>query len=91
VRRLTSAQADFFGIANRGALRPGMAADLLLFDPATVGRGTRSRADDLPAGATRVVTRPRGVHGVWVNGTRVADARGAIHRPLPGRLLRQGR
>ena len=91
VRRLTSAQADFFGIANRGALRPGMAADLLLFDPATVGRGTRSRADDLPAGATRVVTRPRGVHGVWVNGTRVADAHGAIHRPLPGRLLRQGR
>jgi N-acyl-D-aspartate/D-glutamate deacylase len=91
VRRLTSAQAEFFGIAGRGALREGMAADLLLFDPATVGRGARSRANDLPAGATRVVTRPRGVHGVWVNGQRVADANGPVHRPLPGRLLRQGR
>jgi N-acyl-D-aspartate/D-glutamate deacylase len=68
-----------------------MAADLLLFDPATVGRGSRSRADDLPAGATRVVTRSRGVHGVWVNGVRVADDGGTVHRPLPGRLLRQGR
>jgi N-acyl-D-aspartate/D-glutamate deacylase len=90
VRRLTSAQAEFFGIRERGTLREGWAADLLLFDPATVGRGARSRANDLPANATRVVTRPRGVHGVWVNGQRVADERGAVHKPLPGRLLRKG-
>ncbi|MBU6272755.1 MAG: amidohydrolase family protein [Betaproteobacteria bacterium] len=89
VRRLTSAQAEFFGIRERGTLREGWAADLLLFDPATVGRGARSRANDLPANATRVVTRPRGVHGVWVNGQRVADENGAVHKPLPGRLLRQ--
>jgi hypothetical protein len=37
-----------------------------------------------------VVTRSRGVHGVWVNGQRVADERGAVHKPLPGRLLRMG-
>jgi len=90
VRRLTSAQAEFFGIRERGTLREGWAADLLLFDPATVGRGARSRANDLPANATRVVTRSRGVHGVWVNGQRVADERGAVHKPLPGRLLRKG-
>jgi N-acyl-D-aspartate/D-glutamate deacylase len=90
VRRLTSAQAEFFGIRERGTLREGWAADLLLFDPATVGRGARSRANDLPANATRVVTRSRGVHGVWVNGQRVADDRGAVHKPLPGRLLRMG-
>ena len=89
VRRLTSAQAEFFGIRERGTLREGWAADLLLFDPATVGRGARSRANDLPANATRVVTRPRGVHGVWVNGQRVANEQGAVHKPLPGRLLRQ--
>jgi N-acyl-D-aspartate/D-glutamate deacylase len=70
-------------------LREGFAADLMLFDPATVGRGARSRANDLPAGATRVVTRPSGVHGVWVNGERVADPKGPIHRPLPGKLLRK--
>jgi N-acyl-D-amino-acid deacylase len=89
VRRLTSAQAAFFGIADRGVIAPGQAADLLLFDPQCVGRGARSRANDLPAGATRVVTRSRGVHGVWVNGVQVADAQGTLHGPLPGRLLRQ--
>jgi N-acyl-D-aspartate/D-glutamate deacylase len=88
VRRLTSAQAEFFGIRDRGVLKAGAAADLLLFDPATVGRGTRSRANALPAGATRVVTRSRGVHGVWVNGQRVANEQGALHDRLPGRLLR---
>jgi N-acyl-D-aspartate/D-glutamate deacylase len=88
VRRLTSAQAEFFGIRNRGSIREGMAADLLLFDPQTVGRGARTRANDLPAGATRVVTQSRGVHGVWVNGVRVADAQGVLHRELPGKLLR---
>ena len=90
VRRLTSAQAEFFGISERGSLREGWAADLLLFDPARVGRGARSRANDLPANATRVVTRSSGVLGVWVNGERVADENGAVHQPLPGKLLRQG-
>ncbi len=89
VRRLTSAQAEFFGIRNRGTLKEGWAADLLMFDPATVGRGARSRANDLPAGATRVVTRPRGVHGVWVNGRRVANPQGTTHDALPGTLLRK--
>ena len=88
VRRLTSAQAEFFGIRDRGSIREGMAADLLLFDPNSVGRGARTRANDLPAGATRVVTQSRGVHGVWVNGVRVADAQGVLHRELPGKLLR---
>ena len=72
----------------RGSLREGCAADLLLFDPATVGRGARSRANDLPADATRVVTKSCGVHGVWVNGQRVADEQGTVHKPLPGKLLR---
>lgn len=90
VRRLTSAQAEFFGISDRGVISVGKAADLLLFDRSRVGRGARSRANDLPAGATRVVTQSRGVHGVWVNGVRVADAHGTLHDPLPGKLLRGG-
>ena len=76
-------------IRDRGSLREGCAADLLLFDPATVGRGARTRANDLPAAATRVVTKSCGVHGVWVNGQRVADEQGAVHKPLPGKLLRE--
>jgi len=89
VRKLTSVPAGVFGIPGRGTLTTGNAADLLLFDPATVGRGPKTRVQDLPAGGTRLITPPAGVHGVWVNGTRIADEKGI--RPidkLPGMVLR---
>ena len=90
VRRLTSHPAEIFGIRNRGALKPGYCADLLLFDPAAVNRGPKKRVLDLPGGGARLATPPIGVHGVWVNGTRIADEKGM--RPLdrlPGRVLRE--
>jgi len=71
-------KAALFGLRDRGTLREGAAADLLLFDPATVGRGQRRRAWDLPAGASRLVAEGKGVHGVWVNGERVVDRNGPI-------------
>jgi N-acyl-D-aspartate/D-glutamate deacylase len=80
VRKLTSEPARVFGIRNRGALKPGYHADLLLFDPSTVGRGPRHQVNDLPGGHARLTTEPRGVHGVWVNG--------AAPESLPGTLLR---
>lgn len=90
VRKLTSEPADLFGIRDRGRIAPGHWADLLLFDPATVGRGKPERVFDLPAGASRLTTPALGVHGVWVNGTRIADTAGMIpDAPLPGRVLRQ--
>jgi N-acyl-D-aspartate/D-glutamate deacylase len=89
VRKLTSQPAALFGIKDRGRLAPGLAADLLLFDPATVGRGEKRRVYDLPAGAGRLMTPARGVHGVWVNGTRVADPSGPLTGPArPGIVLR---
>ncbi|MSQ62974.1 MAG: hypothetical protein EXR33_03920 [Betaproteobacteria bacterium] len=90
VRRLTSHPAEIFGIRNRGALKPGYCADLLLFDPAAVNRGPKKRVLDLPGGGARLATPPIGVHGVWVNGTRIADEKGM--RPLdrlPGQVLRE--
>jgi N-acyl-D-amino-acid deacylase len=81
VRRLTSAPAGLFGIRGRGALKPGYAADLMLFDPKTVGRGTKQRVFDLPGGQPRLTTPPLGVHGVWVNGVRELST-------LPGKVLR---
>jgi N-acyl-D-amino-acid deacylase len=88
--QLCGLPASVFGLRERGALRPGYAADLLLFDPATVNRGPKRRLHDLPAGAARLVTPAIGVHGVWVNGARVADARGPLEpEPRPGRLLRE--
>jgi N-acyl-D-aspartate/D-glutamate deacylase len=90
VRRLTGHPAEVFGIQDRGALKPGYHADLMLFDPATVNRGPKKRVQDLPGGGARLITPPIGVHGVWVNGTRIADGKGL--RPLaalPGRVLRE--
>jgi len=90
VRRLTSHPTEVLGIADRGMLREGFAADLLLFDPATVGRGPKRRVCDLPGGAARLTTDAIGAHGVWVNGRQVADATGLIANvPLVGNLLTQ--
>jgi N-acyl-D-aspartate/D-glutamate deacylase len=89
VHRLSGQAADVFGILGRGRLAPGMAADLMLFDPATVGRGPKQRVFDLPAGAARLDTPAVGLHGVWVNGVKVADAHGAIGADGPGKLLRE--
>jgi N-acyl-D-amino-acid deacylase len=88
VHRLTKAQADFFSIRERGELKVGNHADLLLFDLNTVGRGNKRRLNDLPANATRVATQAIGVEGVWVNGVRVADKTGALNAATPGTLLR---
>lgn len=73
IRRLTSHPADAFRIPGRGRLVNGVAADLLLFDPATVGIAPPTRLNDLPGGGVRTVREPVGVHGVWVNGTMVHD------------------
>ena len=89
VRRLTGQTAQVYGLKERGLLKPGYAADLLLFDPATVGRGPKRRVNDLPGGAGRLHTDALGVHGVWVNGVQVADSNGSLAaRPRPGVLLR---
>jgi N-acyl-D-aspartate/D-glutamate deacylase len=89
VKRVTGDVAAAYRIPDRGRLVPGAWADLLLFDPATVGRGPKRRVNDLPTGASRLDTPAVGLYGVWVNGVRTADERGV--RPdcgRPGRLLR---
>jgi N-acyl-D-aspartate/D-glutamate deacylase len=88
VRRLTSDPAAKYRILDRGRITPGAWADLLLFDPATVGVSALERRNDLPGGGTRMIRHPQGVHGVWVNGTQVHDGRGYL--PLdsgPGQVL----
>jgi N-acyl-D-amino-acid deacylase len=89
VRRLTSHPAEIFGIRDRGRLVEGAFADLLLFDPATVNRGAARRVFDLPGGARRLTTDAVGIHGVWVNGTRIVDKSGlCANGALPGMLLK---
>ena len=90
VWRLCGQPAELFGIKERGALKAGYHADLLLFDPATVDRSPKRRVFDLPGGNPRLTTSAVGVHGVWVNGVRVFD--GESYEELasgPGHVLRQ--
>jgi len=69
VRRMTSDPADFFGIRDRGRLKPGFAADVVIFSEEDVASGGRpERLYDLPGGAKRMVMRSRGVEYTIVNG-----------------------
>jgi N-acyl-D-amino-acid deacylase len=90
VQSVTSRPADAYRIRDRGRLVPGAWADLILFDPAIVGRGEKHRVWDLPGGASRVDTPALGLHGVWVNGRRVVNERGPIADcGRPGKVLRE--
>jgi N-acyl-D-amino-acid deacylase len=81
VRKMTGAPAARLGLSNRGRLRDGFAADLVVFDPVRV----RSNA---------TYDEPRrfsdGIDYVAVNGELVVDA-GVHTGALPGRALRLGR
>ena len=88
IHQLTARPARILGLQQRGQIREGYAADLLLFDPSTVGRGPKRRVFDLPGGAPRLDTAALGVQGVWVNGQRLVDQQGLLDdAPLAGELL----
>ena len=88
VQRMTSDPADFFGIRDRGRLAPGLAADLAIFDPATVGSlGRPERRYDLPGGAKRMVMRSQGIEYTIVNGA-VTWEKGALTGATAGTVLR---
>ena len=93
VRRLTAEPAEVFGITDRGRLAPGLAADVTVFDPATVGCRPLRRVYDFPAGADRLVSDAVGIRAVVVNGVVIReDGHDAVDPdgPLPGRVLRGG-
>jgi len=72
VRRLTKQQADIFGLTGRGHLTPGAWADVVVFDPATIGPGPIRRVTDFPTGSERLTAdAPTGVRHVLVNGVAI--------------------
>jgi N-acyl-D-aspartate/D-glutamate deacylase len=88
VQRMTADPADFFGIRDRGRLAPGLAADIAIFDPATIGSAGRpERRYDLPGGAKRMVMLSRGVEYTIVNGA-VTWEKGALTDAAAGVVLR---
>ena len=88
VWRLTGHPHQAFRIADRGLVRAGFYADLVAFDPSTVGTTPVERAHDQPGGADRLLVRSTGIEHMWVNG--VATRRGGeeLAGVSPGRLLR---
>ena len=88
IRRLTTDPADFFGIRDRGRLKPGLAADITIFDPASIGSSNRGeRRYDLPGGGKRMVMPSRGVECTIVNGV-ITYAGGGMTNAKAGKVLR---
>jgi N-acyl-D-aspartate/D-glutamate deacylase len=90
VQLMTQAPAQLFGLRDRGELREGYHADVVLFDPETVATDEVRLLDDLPGGSTRLYADAIGVERVIVNGTTiVTDGKDTGTRP--GTVLRGGR
>jgi N-acyl-D-amino-acid deacylase len=90
VRRMTFQPARILGLHDRGLIREGMAADLLVFDLARIGVGADEACNDGPSGSQRRVQRAEGIDHVVVGGQVVLD-HGEHTGALPGRVLRAGR
>jgi N-acyl-D-aspartate/D-glutamate deacylase len=88
VRLLTSVPADLFGLRDRGVLRAGAFADVVVFDPDRIGPGPLELRSDLPAGARRLYAEATGLHHVAVNGSLVVED-GELTHARPGRVLRR--
>jgi N-acyl-D-aspartate/D-glutamate deacylase len=90
VRLMTTVPASLFGLRDRGQIRPGAYADVVVFDPTTIGAGSVTLVADLPGRAKRLTSPALGMNHVFVNGIEsVRD--GQATGPLAGTLLRAGR
>jgi N-acyl-D-amino-acid deacylase len=87
VAALSSRVADFLGLEDRGTLEAGKAADVVIFDPETVGPLALQTLDDIPGGGTRMTKNARGISWVIVNGEPVVED-GASTDIVPGQVLR---
>jgi N-acyl-D-aspartate/D-glutamate deacylase len=87
VRMLTLVPATQWGFNDRGLLRAGLAADIMVFDPDTIAAEMPEVVHDLPAGAKRLIQKTRGIKATVVNGKTLLRE-GQHTGALPGRLLR---
>jgi N-acyl-D-aspartate/D-glutamate deacylase len=90
VSMMTDRPARHYGLRERGRIAEGWHADLVVFDPATVGSRPAEVRRDLPGGGERLYATSTGVAHVFVNGGEVVSA-GTLTDALPGTVLRSGR
>jgi len=87
IRKLSFIPASLFGMLDRGLVRPGMAADLIVFDPDTVGPLEPGESEDLPGGASRRKQLAQGFEWTLVNG-QVLLEKGKHTGVYPGKVAR---
>jgi N-acyl-D-aspartate/D-glutamate deacylase len=90
IHQLTQVPAELYGLRERGLLREGWRADVVVFDPDTIAPGPTHTRFDLPAGAGRLYADARGIDAVFVNGVQIMRG-GEYTGATPGTVLRSGR
>lgn len=90
VKMLTDDPARLFGLRERGRVREGFHADLVLFDPQRIDAGQATLVHDLPGQSPRLDSKAIGIRAVWVNGAE-AIRDDAVTGAVPGKVLRSGR
>jgi N-acyl-D-aspartate/D-glutamate deacylase len=90
VHLITDVPARFYGVRDRGRLALGYHADLLVFDPKTIGPGQVVAKTDLPANGWRLYSEAVGIHRTFVNGVEIASD-GVLTGAVGGQVLRSGR
>jgi N-acyl-D-aspartate/D-glutamate deacylase len=89
VHEFTEVPARLYGLFDRGCLREGFHADMVLFDPARIGASPVRMVRDLPGGASRLLSHGLGIESVMVAGEEVVHA-GRFTGHTAGRVLRSG-
>lgn len=90
VHQLTARPCRFMGIKDRGELAEGKFADIVIFDPDTIGAGETYTRMDLPGEEGRLYADAKGVEQVFVNGVRIIE-NGVHTQARPGTVMRSGR
>lgn len=90
VEMMSSRNARYLGLSDRGRLAVGLRADINVIDPARLSVGLPQLVRDLPAGGKRFLQKAQGYIGTWVAGQCVARE-GKVTAARPGRLVRAGR
>lgn len=90
VRMITDDPARLIGLRDRGRLAEGYFADVVIFDPETIGSAPATLVEDLPAGTARLTAEAEGIAHVFVNGIETVRDNAATGA-LAGTVLRSGR
>jgi len=90
IRMMTSAPAELFGLRDRGVLRVGACADIVVFDPELIDSEPATLVADLPGDSARLTAGSYGVERVLVNGVAIVE-HGRATGAVPGTVLHSGR